>query len=427
MALPHPGSDVSRTWEDHMRWKDFATLVAALAASGLVGCAAKQQPAVPNPYSWAQRDGQWGALRPLYPPSPDSGRLARDLPENGDHAFDFEHPRVDDFLTQFQTRWRNSFSIALSRSGRYVPRMSSILAKEGVPAELVYLPLIESGFKNSARSPAGAVGPWQFIPGTGRRYGLRIDRYVDERRDPIKSTRAAARYLRDLYGMFGDWHLALAGYNTGENRISGILSRSDAEDFWEMSERGYLCRETSDYVPKFLAALQIAERPEDFEFDPPVAEPLSYDVVEVDRSVSLSTVATLIDSSPEEIKELNPALHQGVTPPDGYQIRLPKGAKEGFKVAYAAYADELEARAAAQRQRALLDLQERAVRSRASAGKGRNTRTVVAAKSRRSSGKGVRTGARAGAAKRTVQTSRNTAKAPIVVAKGKARRSRSAN
>ena len=410
-----------------MRWKNFATLVAALTASSIVGCAAKQQPAAPNPYSWAQRDGQWGALRPLYPPQSDNANLGRDLPGTGDHAFDFQHPRVDDFLTQFQTRWRNSFSVALSRSGRYVPRMSSILAKEGVPAELVYLPLIVCGFNNRARSPAGAVGPWQFIPGTGRRYGLRIDRYVDERRDPIKSTRAAARYLRDLYGMFGDWPLALAGYNTGENGICGILSRSDAEDFWEMSERGYLCRETSDYVPKFLAALQIAERPEDYEFTPPMAAPLSYDVVEVDGSVSLSIVARLIDSSPEEIKELNPALHKGVTPPDGYQIRLPKGAKESFKVAYAAYADELEARAAAERQRALLELQERAVRSRSSVGKSRVTKTAVTAKGRRGAGKTVRAGTRTTAPKRTVQTSRKTTRSPIVVAKAKSRRGKSPN
>jgi len=412
-----------------MRWKNFVTLVAALAASGIAGCAAKQQPSAPNPYAWAQRDGQWGALRPLYPPQPDSGRLGRTLPGAGDEAFDFQHPRVDDFLTQFQTRWRDSFSVALSRSGRYVPRMSSILAKEGVPEELVYLPLIESGFKNSARSPAGAVGPWQFIPGTGRRYGLRIDRYVDERRDPIKSTRAAARYLRDLYGMFGDWHLALAGYNTGENRISGIISRGQAEDFWQMSERGYLCRETSDYVPKFLAALQIAERPEDYEFARPVEEPLSYDVVEVNGSVSLSTVASLIDSSPEEIKELNPALHQGVTPPDGYQVRLPKGAKDDFKVAYAAYADELEARAAAARERALLELQERVVRSHRSVSRTRSTKTVVATKRGRTASKAVRPGKRASAPARarTVQASRKPSKAPIVVAKAKGRSGKRAN
>jgi len=408
-----------------MRWKNLAIVAAAMGASGLTGCAAKQQHTAPNPYSWAQRDGQWGALRPLYPPSQaDTANLGRRHAGAGDEAFNFQHPRVDDFLAQFQTRWRDSFSVALSRSGRYVPRMSSILEKEGVPPELVYLPLIESGFKISARSPAGAVGPWQFIPGTGRRYGLRIDRYVDERRDPIKSTRAAARYLRDLYGMFGDWHLALAGYNTGENRISGILSRSDAEDFWQMSERGYLCRETSDYVPKFLAALQIAERPEDFEFDRPVEELMAYDVVEVDRSVSLSTVANLIDSSTEEIKELNPALHQGVTPPDGYQIRLPKGAKQGFEVAFAAYGDELEARAAAERERAMLEVQERAVRSHRTVARNRSSRPVIAAKRGGSASRSVRIPTKAIAAKRSAPTARAAAtnRAPIVVARTKGRR-----
>lgn len=409
-----------------MRWKNFATLVAAMATAGIAGCAAKHQNSVPNPYSWAQRDGQWGVLRPLYPPSQgDVGRLGPEHAGAGDQAFNFQHPRVDDFLAQFQTRWRDSFSVALSRSGRYVPRMSSILAKEGVPPELVYLPLIESGFKISARSPAGAVGPWQFIPDTGRRYGLRIDRYVDERRDPIKSTQAAARYLRDLYGMFGDWHLALAGYNTGENRISGILERGGAEDFWQMSERGYLCRETSDYVPKFLAALQIAERPEDFEFDRPAETPMSYDVVNVDCSVSLSTVANLIDSSPEEIKELNPALHQGVTPPEGYQIRLPKGAKGNFQVAFAAYRDELEARAAAERERAILELQERALRSSRMVARssGHGGRAVVASRHGRSAGKVLRVQTKAVAAKRGAQqVARPASRGPIVVARAKGRR-----
>jgi hypothetical protein len=249
--------------------------------------------------------------------------------------FDFSHPRVDNFVERFQTSMRGFYSRALSRSGRYVPRMSSILQKKGLPQELAYLPLIESGYSPHAVSRAGAVGPWQLIPGTGRRYGLRIDNYVDERRDPVKSTEAAAEYLKDLHDMFGDWHLSLAAYNTGEQNIVRILERRRIETFWEMSERGYLYQETSDFVPEFLAALQIAEMPEAYGFDAPDEEPAQYDVIKVNRSLSLSTVAQLAGTSADTIKELNPALRRGVVPPNGYAIRVPKGTKEGFEIALA--------------------------------------------------------------------------------------------
>ena len=188
-------------------------------------------------WSWEQRpDAATASSRQHSPqassqPASPSSQTAR----AGDE-FNFSHPRVDSFVTQFQTNLRGFYTRALSRSGRYVPRMSSILQKKGLPQELAYLPLIESGFQTHAVSRAGAVGPWQLIPGTGRRYGLRIDRYVDERCDPVKSTEAAARYLKDLHDMFNDWHLSLAAYNTGEQNISRILERKRAEDFWQMSE-----------------------------------------------------------------------------------------------------------------------------------------------------------------------------------------------
>ena len=249
--------------------------------------------------------------------------------------FDFSHPRVDDCVVRFQTDRRGFFADALSRSGRYVPRMSSILEKEGVPQELAYLPLIESGFRTQAVSRAGAVGPWQFIRTTGQRYGLRIDQYVDERRDLVKSTHAAARYLKDLYAMFGDWHLSLAAYNTGEGHINRILGRGEADDFWQMSDRGYLYQETENYVPQFLAALHIAEEPQAYGFDPSDEVPVHYDLVTIKKSLSLATVAQLSGTSTDTIKELNPALHRGVVPPQGYAVRLPKGTKETFEVALA--------------------------------------------------------------------------------------------
>jgi membrane-bound lytic murein transglycosylase D len=270
------------------------------------------------------------SVSPFQPPAPTWAGG-----NTGKTQFDFSHPRVDSFVTQFQTSLRAFYSRALSRSGRYVSRMSYILQKKGLPQELAYLPLIESGYSPHAVSRAGAVGPWQLIYGTGRRYGLRIDRYVDERRDPVKSTEAAAEYLKDLHDMFGDWHLSLAAYNTGEQNIVRILERARIESFWEMSERGYLYQETRDFVPEFLAALQIAETPEAYGFDAPSEKPAQYDVIKVDRALSLSTVARLAGASTQTIQELNPALHRGVIPPNGYSVRLPKGTRESFQIALA--------------------------------------------------------------------------------------------
>lgn len=247
--------------------------------------------------------------------------------------FDFDRREVERYVGRFQSDLRGFYGRALERSGRFVPTMTSILEREGVPPDLVYLPLIESGFQTGAVSHAGAVGPWQFIRGTGRRYGLRIDGYVDERRDPIKSTEAAARYLRDLYDMFNDWHLSLAAYNTGEGNIGRILERRGWQDYWAMGERGYLVRETKEYVPRFLAALQIARSPEAYGFERPQGEPMAFDWVRVTRPINLSTVAEICGTSTSEIRELNPALTRGVVPQNGYTLRIPKGMKQTFMAA----------------------------------------------------------------------------------------------
>ncbi len=325
-----------------MQLRTQAVCWLALLLSTIAGCAASR-PASDEVPPWISEQGISLASRTTvkhsYNAAGDSrgspyGKLGADGKPN---EFDFSHPRVDDFVTQFQTNLRRFFTGALSRSGRYVPRMTTILEKEGVPPELAYLPLIESGFREHAVSRAGAVGPWQLIPGTGRRYGLRIDRYVDERRDPVKSTQAAARYLRDLHDMFGDWHLSLAAYNTGEGHISRILEKGAAGDFWEMSDRGYLHHETEDYVPEFLAALHIAETPEAYGFEVPEREAVRYDMVKVNRPLQLDTVARLSGASPGQIRDLNPALHRGMVPPQGYAVRLPKGTKETFQVALATY------------------------------------------------------------------------------------------
>ena len=325
-----------------MRFRTPTVFGLAFVLSAIAGCAVRQHPG-PDLQRWSSESPpsvvephtpypQYGSsVSPHQHQAPPAAAAAAEERAQ----FDFSHPRVDSFVERFQTNMRGFYEKALSRSGRYVPRMSSILQKKGLPQELAYLPLIESGYSPHAVSRAGAVGPWQLIPGTGRRYGLRIDRYVDERRDPVKSTEAAADYLKDLHDMFGDWHLSLAAYNTGEQNIVRILERRRIESFWEMSAGGYLYRETSNFVPEFLAALQIAEAPEAYGFDAPSEEPPQYETIRVERSLSLSTVAELTGTSTETIRDLNPALHRGVIPPNGYAIRLPKGSKESFEIALA--------------------------------------------------------------------------------------------
>jgi hypothetical protein len=181
---------------------------------------------------------------------------------------------------------------------------------------------------------------------------LRIVSLVDERRDPIKSTEAASAYLKDLHEMFGDWQLSLAAYNSGEYRVARILAdKKDVDDYWDMRDRGYLPSETSAYVPKFLAAVQIARAPQDYGFDAPmhhVAE--SYEMVDVDRQVSLRAAADLCGVSPDELAELNPALRRGVTP-SGYSLRVPAGKAEPLRIGLATYVEPVHARKSVARAR----------------------------------------------------------------------------
>jgi peptidoglycan lytic transglycosylase D len=257
--------------------------------------------------------------------------------------FDVQKPAVESRVEAFQTHLRGFFDGALSRGAKYVPSMRDILVGEGLPAELAYLPLIESGYRPQAVSRAGAVGPWQFIPETGRRYGLRIDSLVDERRDPIKSTQAASQYLKDLHEMFGDWELSLAAYNTGEYRVARILADKDVDDYWDMRERGYLPNETSAYVPKFLAAVKIARAPEHYGFETPTHTPEHTEMVDIDRQVSLRAAADMCGVSASELAELNPALRSGVTP-SGYSLRVPAGKAEPLRIGLATYVEPVHAR-----------------------------------------------------------------------------------
>ncbi|HET6465957.1 MAG TPA: LysM peptidoglycan-binding domain-containing protein [Nitrospiria bacterium] len=249
---------------------------------------------------------------------------------------------VEDYIEYFQTEIRDKFTLWLERSGRYIPLMRQIFKEHGLPEDLVFVALIESGFNPYAYSRSRAVGPWQFIKGTGRLYGLRIDNWIDERRDPIKSTYAAARYFNDLYDRFGSWPLAMAGYNAGERKIERALVRAKADDFWDLRSTRYIRRETKGYVPKFMAATIIAKNPEKYGFTLDYHEPLKYDTVSVPGSADLRVMAQAAGISYEDLKELNPELRTELTPPymEQYPLRLPVGTQQTFSDAYAQIPDE---------------------------------------------------------------------------------------
>lgn len=232
---------------------------------------------------------------------------------------------IGKFIHYFQTRGRKKFELYLSRSGKYVGMMQKILVRYGLPEDLVYVALIESGFSPKAYSVAKAAGPWQFISATGRRYGLRIDWWTDERRDAEKSTHAAASYLRDLYGMFDSWPLATAAYNAGEGKIQRAVTRYKSDDFSELIRYRYLKQETKDYVPKMLAALTIAKDPDKYGFgDVAYEAPLDLRSVTVPGGTDLVTVARLLEVPVESIRDWNPELRRFCTPPnrERYDLRL---------------------------------------------------------------------------------------------------------
>jgi membrane-bound lytic murein transglycosylase D len=236
-------------------------------------------------------------------------------------------------VTLFTEKMKERFSIWLIRSGKYLELMKEILKEKNVPEEIVFLPLIESGFSAYAYSPARAAGYWQFIASTAKRYGLEINWWKDERRDPVKSTVAAANYLTDLYGMFGSWNLAMAAYNAGEGKIMRALNKSKTDDYWSLLTTNHIRKETKDYVPKFIAASMIANSPKNFGFeDLELHKPMNYDIVTLKSPVDIEVIAECSETSEEVIKELNPELRRWCTPPDvsEYALRIPEGKKEVF-------------------------------------------------------------------------------------------------
>jgi len=223
------------------------------------------------------------------------------------------------------TRGRKVLVAGLERAGRYRPMIQRILDEEGLPQELTYLAQAESGFLPRAVSRKKATGMWQFVQFRGREYGLMQTRDTDDRLDPEKATRAAARHLRDLYGQFGDWYLAMAAYNSGPVRVASAVERTGYADFWELSKRGVLPRETANYLPIILAMTIMAKNAKDYGLEGVVPQPpIEYDTIEVTASTHLSLIADILDRPLSEIKELNPAVLKNVAPAS-YAVRVPKG------------------------------------------------------------------------------------------------------
>ena len=245
-----------------------------------------------------------------------------------------QNSRVLAAVELMQGRLRDYVAESLTRGTKYLPMIQNVFRAEGLPLDLAYIPIIESGFKPTALSKASARGPWQFMKPTAREQGLKFDWYIDERSDPEKATIAAAKYLKSLHKLFnGDWHLVLAAYNGGLGRLQRALKRSGSDDFWSLAASPkYLPRETREYVPLILAAIVVAKNPAQYGFNITPGTPIEYEKVSVPRAVDLRRVAEWTGSSIDEIQALNPELRRWTTPVryPKYEVKVPVGTADQF-------------------------------------------------------------------------------------------------
>ncbi|MFH1356685.1 MAG: LysM peptidoglycan-binding domain-containing protein [bacterium] len=249
-----------------------------------------------------------------------------------------QNARVKKWVATFNGNLRPSFAKWIKRIGYYGPTVSAILKEEGVPQDLIYLAMIESGFNTTARSHANAVGPWQFISSTGRLYGLNNGFFVDDRRDLISSTRAAAKHLKDLYKVYGDWYLSFAAYNAGPGKVNRAIQRSGSKNYWTISSSRsrHLRQETKDYVPKILAAMHIVKNYKKYGYsDSSFGKPIQFAQVSVPDATDIKALARSAKTSPKEIAHMNPSLVLGITPPGKSTVYVPKDAADEFKKNYA--------------------------------------------------------------------------------------------
>jgi membrane-bound lytic murein transglycosylase D len=242
---------------------------------------------------------------------------------------DKDSSRVRKFLREYTHSQRRTMKHYMARAEKYLPMVKAVARENGLPAEIAYLFMLESGADPGARSPANALGMWQFMPATARSYGLRVDSWVDERLDPKKSTQAAMLYLKDLYGMFGCWRLALSAYNSGENKLNRVLCQEDADEYDQICSSKRLKRETREFWPRFQAIAQIAFNPRKYGFSPITenTDVRPYETVAVKGCYSMATLAAAAGTSVDRLARLNPSLIRGMTPPNGsgFSLKVPSG------------------------------------------------------------------------------------------------------
>jgi len=272
----------------------------------------------------------------LSPPLASDEQVERERKLANEQATEYDIPmvvndRVTAWVDYYCGPHHEKFAASLVRSGLYLAMVQKTFEEAGIPKDLAYMAHVESTFKPRAYSRAKAKGIFQFIPATGRRYGLHSDAWVDDRSDPEMSARAAAAYLKDLYSMFGDWYLALAAYNAGEGKVARGLASTKATDFWALAKTTKLRPETKNYVPAILAATLIAKDPAQYGFDVVPAAPLAFDAVEVRGSYDLQVLARKSGISLEDLKDLNPELRKWRTPPDRTTVlRVPVNSEESL-------------------------------------------------------------------------------------------------
>ena len=257
-----------------------------------------------------------------------------------------QNARVLSAVELLQGRLRDYVQQSLVRGAKYLPMIQNVFRAEGLPLDLAFIPIIESGFKTNALSRASAKGPWQFMIPTAKDHGLKTDWFIDERSDFEKSTVAAAKYLKMLAKLFdNDWHLVLAAYNGGQGRVQRAMNRAGTENFWKLTEtQKFLPKETREYVPLILAAMVVGRNPAQYGFELATTEALSYEKVPVSKPIDLRRVAEWTGTSLDEIQSLNPELRRGITPVryEGYEVKVPSGTAEQFRTRLAsASADEL--------------------------------------------------------------------------------------
>lgn len=256
------------------------------------------------------------------------------------------NPLVEKWLVYFQGKGRPHMERYLARSTRYMKLMKKILRQNGLPEDLVYIALIESGFSPKATSRAAAVGYWQFIRGTGRRYGLEVSSLIDERRDPVMSTQAAAEYFKGLYSVFGSWYLAMASYNVGENRVKREVMNHYTRDFWELARKKRFPKETVNYIPKFIAAKLIGNNPEKYGFtEIEYMTPIEFEHVTLTKPVNLKTMAAKMGIEYDDLKQLNPKFKGEIAPlaKNSLDLRVPIGqTQQALVAAQQATVDKVE-------------------------------------------------------------------------------------